>query len=81
MTRLEALNREVVTMSRYGILSKADYDTYKLLLDAVEALELLVPSTDELRNGWHERELHEPIQVSIDRANAVLTKLKEQDHE
>lgn len=45
------------------------------LIECAEALPHLVTSADELRNGWHPRELHEPIDDSLDRARAALTKL------
>lgn len=70
MTRLEALNREAVYMSRYGILSEAEYDTYKLLLDAVEALEDLTQAIRFTPLGI--------LQLTkLREADVVLTKLKE----
>ena len=45
------------------------------LLEAVEALEKMKTSFEDLLNGYPERELHEPYQVTLNRANNLLEKL------
>ena len=45
------------------------------LLEAVEALEKMKASFEDLLNGYPERELHEPYQVTLNRANSILEKL------
>lgn len=46
------------------------------LLEAVEALEKMGTSFEDLLNGYPERELHEPYQMTLNRAAEVLEKLK-----
>lgn len=46
------------------------------LLEAVEALEKMRTSFEDLLNGYPERELHEPYQVTLNRAHSILEKLK-----
>lgn len=46
------------------------------LLEAVEALEKMKTSFEDLLNGYPERELHEPYQVTLNRAHSILEKLK-----
>lgn len=46
------------------------------LLEAVEALEKMGTSFEDLLNGYPERELHEPYQITLNRAAEVLEKLK-----
>ena len=45
------------------------------LLEAVEALEKMKASFEDLLNGYPERELHEAYQVTLNRADSILEKL------
>lgn len=60
------------SLARFTVFA---HNNMPALLEAVEALNHMIQSFDELRNGWNERELHEDAQVTIDRATHALEKL------
>lgn len=74
---------ELIAMMYSRIEEEADahfitraHNLMPALLEAVEALEKMKASFEDLLNGYPERELHEPYQVTLNRANDILEELK-----
>ena len=66
------LNNDEVKNANFVALA---HNNMPALLEAVEALEKMKTSFEDLLNGYPERELHEPYQVTLNRANNLLEKL------